>query len=64
MTRKEWTAVGVVIAGGILLQIPGHDDALMDHAGMEHGEAPAEMAQAAQANARLQTVALDVTGMT
>jgi len=64
MTRKEWAAVAVVIGGGILLQIRGHDDAMMDHAGMEHGEMPAEMVQAAEANARLQTVALDVTGMT
>lgn len=64
MTRKEWAAVSLVIVGGILLQIPGHDVTMVDHDGMEHSQMPAEMVHGAEANARLQTVALDITGMT
>jgi len=61
MGWKQWSAVAVVIGGGILLQIPAHDDAEMDHGAMGHGEMPADMA-AAQGS--LHTVALHVTGMT
>lgn len=61
MGWKQWTAVAVLIGGGILLQIPGHDDAEMDHAAMGHGEMPADMADA---QGPYTTVALDVTGMT
>lgn len=63
MTRREWAAVVLVIGGGILLQIPGHDDGAMDHAGMDHaGMDHAEMEHGA--DARLETVVFDVTGMT
>ena len=61
MTWKEWTAVGAVIGFGIVLQIPGHDDATMEHEVAGHGEMPAEMAVA---TGLYRTVALDVTGMT
>ena len=61
MSWKEWTAVGLVIGGGILLQIPGHDVVPRDHEDMGHGEMPAEMAVA---TGPYRTVALDVTGMT
>ncbi len=61
MGWKQWTAVAVLIGGGLLLQIPGHDDADMNHAAMGHGEMPADMAEA---QGSYTTVALDVTGMT
>ena len=61
MGWKQWTAVAVLIGGGILLQIPGHDDAGMDHAAMGHSEMPAGMAEV---QGPYSTVALDVTGMT
>ncbi len=61
MSWKEWTAVSVVIGAGILLQIPGHDDAQMDHEAMGRGDMPAQMAAATGV---YRTVALDVTGMT
>lgn len=42
MDWKQWSLVAVLIGGGILLQIPGHDDADMDHgathpAKVDHG---------------------------
>lgn len=61
MGWKQWFAVALVIGGGILLQIPGHQDAEMDHAAMEHGEVPAHTAEA---QGPYRTVALEVTGMT
>jgi len=61
MGWKQWGAVVVVIGGGILLQIPGHDDMVMDPASVGAGEIPAEMAAVA---GPFQTVALNVTGMT
>ena len=61
MGWKQWSAVAVVIGGGILLQIPGHNDAEMAHAAMGHSEMQADMAEAQGA---YRTVALDVTGMT
>ena len=61
MSWKEWTAVGVVIGAGILLQIPGHDEMEMDPEAMGHGEMPTDMAAA---TGPYRTVALDVTGMT
>jgi hypothetical protein len=58
MGWKQWSAVAVVIGGGILLQIPGHDAAM----------SPAEMAAMSGSmdapSSMYQTVALDVTGMT
>ncbi len=53
MGWKEWTAVAVVIGGGILLQIAAPMDAL-DKGG----------AHPAAATGPFRTVALDVTGMT
>ena len=61
MGWKQWSAVAVVIGGGILLQIPGHEDTVMDYAATERGEVPADMADV---EGTLRTVALDVTGMT
>ena len=75
MSRKEWAAVLVVIGAGIVLQIPGQDNATMDHPGMdgsgmgqpgamEAAPAPAAAPEGATEDARLVTVLLDVTGMT
>jgi hypothetical protein len=50
-----------VIGGGILLQIPAHDEAEMNHGAMGHGEMPADMAGT---QGSFRTVALHVTGMT
>ena len=62
MGWKQWSAVAVVIGGGILLQIPGHEDAAMDHgATFLQGDVPPDMANV---EGTLRTVALDVTGMT
>lgn len=61
MGWKQWSAVAVVIGGGILLQIPGHDDMDMNSVGMGHSEIPASMADA---QGPYRTVALEVTGMT
>ena len=60
MGWKQWSAVAVVIGGGILLQIPRHD-AVMDQGPMLRGDVPADMADV---EGTLRTVALDVTGMT
>lgn len=61
MGWKQWSAVAVVIGGGILLQIPGHEDAAMDPGAMLRGAVPADMAEV---EGTIRTVALDVTGMT
>ncbi len=61
MGWKQWSAVAVVIGGGILLQIPGHDVSSMDHAAMGHSDVPTDMADV---QGPYTTVALDVTGMT
>ncbi len=61
MGWKQWSAVAVVIGGGILLQIPGHEDAAMDHGATVQRDVPADMADV---EGTLRTVALDVTGMT
>lgn len=63
MGWKQWSAVAVVIGGGILLQIPGHDemDMEMDAGAMEAGVMPAEMTHV---TGPYRTVVLDVTGMT
>ena len=55
MGWKEWSAVAVVIGGGILLQIPGHDEGEMDHGAMP---------VMAEPQGPYTTVALDVAGMT
>ena len=60
MGWKQWLVVGMVIAGGILLQSPGHDPAVMDH-DLHSGDMPAEMGAL---NGPYRTVALQVTGMT
>ncbi len=61
MGWKQWSAVAVVIGGGILLQIPGHEEAAIDHGATLHGDVPADMADV---EGTIRTVALDVTGMT
>ena len=60
MGWKQWSAVAVVIGGGILLQMPGHDE-VMDPGAMLRGDVPADMADV---EGTIRTVALDVTGMT
>ena len=60
MGWKQWSAVAVVIGGGILLQIPRHD-AVLDQGAMLRGDVPADMADVEET---FRTVALDVTGMT
>ena len=61
MGWKQWSAVAVVIGGGIVLQIPGHDEMPMDPDITAHDWMPAEMAEPAPPYT---TVALHVTGMT
>lgn len=61
MGWKQWSAVAVVIGGGILLQIPGHDEMDMNPGAVGRGVIPAEMADM---QGTFRTVALDVTGMT
>ncbi len=61
MGWKQWSAEAVVIGGGILLQIPGHEDAAMDHGATVQWDVPVDMADV---EGTLRTVALDVTGMT
>lgn len=60
MGWKQWMAACAVIGFGILSQIPGHDDALMDHGTDNH----ATMPTMAEPQGPFQTVALAVTGMT
>ena len=40
MGWKQWAAVCAVIGVGILSQIPGHDDAEMDHTSDDHATMP------------------------
>jgi len=61
MGWKQWSAVAVVIGGGILLQIPPHDDAAMDRGATVQRDVRADMADV---EGTFRTVALDVTGMT
>ena len=61
MGWKQWLAAVVVIGGGILLQIPGHDDAVTDHAGMAQEGLPPDMSPV---EGPFRTVALEVAGMT
>ena len=51
----------MVTGGGILLQIPGHEDAAMDRGATVQGDVPGDMADV---EGTMRTVALDVTGMT
>jgi len=60
MSKKEWVAIAVVIGGGILLQIPGHDAMEMNHEDKEHSMAPA----IGDVTPGLERVGLHVTGMT
>ena len=60
MGWKQWAAVVVVIGAGIVLQIPDHGDALMDHQAM----GDADMTQASDVQGPFTRVALNVTGMT
>lgn len=61
MGWKQWSAVAVVIGGGIVLQIPGHDEMVMEPDPAAHSRMPANMAEP---DAPYTTVTLDVTGMT
>lgn len=61
MTSKEWAAVAVVVGGGILLQIPGHDEMNTEPTAAGLSEMPADMAEVV---GPYEQVALDVTGMT
>ena len=61
MGWKQWSLVAVLIGGGILLQIPGHDDMEMDREAVEHADPPAGMIDPPPP---FKTVALEVTGMT
>lgn len=60
MGWKQWLAIGVVIGGGILLQIPKDHSSRMDRAAEEH----AAMNGTAEAEGPYATVALEVMGMT
>lgn len=69
MGWKQWTMVAVVIGGGILLQIPGHDDMGMADRGAVDRTGAGSMTDGlpegmAEMPAAYTTVALDVTGMT
>lgn len=61
MGWRQWSLVAVVIGGGILLQIPGHDSMEMPGRGDGAYGAPPAMAEMP---APYTTVALQVTGMT
>ena len=61
MTSKEWAAVAVVVGGGILLQIPNHDEMNREPTSVGRSEIPADMAEVV---GPYEQVALDVTGMT
>ncbi|GMR13545.1 MAG: hypothetical protein BMS9Abin29_1757 [Gemmatimonadota bacterium] len=61
MSWKEWTAVGIVIGAGILLQIPADHEMVTDQEAMAGREM---LADAATTMGTYRTVALDVTGMT
>jgi hypothetical protein len=62
MGWKQWAAVVVLIGGGVLLQIPGHDDeASSKHADSKHA---AMSAGQAEPQGPYATIALEVTGMT
>lgn len=58
MSKKEWAAAGLAIGLGILLQIPAHESmsGSADEGGM--------LLELSEANPTMETVALDVTGMT
>lgn len=60
MGWKQWAAVCAVIGVGILSQIPGHDDAAMEHPSDGH----ATMPSMPEPQGPFATVALEVTGMT
>lgn len=61
MGWKQWSLVTVLIGGGILLQIPGHDVMEMEREVVEQAHLPASMTDPEHP---FRTVALDVTGMT
>lgn len=61
MGWKQWLTVAVVIGGGILLQIPGHDEMEMDSGVRGQDQMLVDMTHATRP---YRTVALDVTGMT
>ncbi len=62
MSWKEWTAVGLVIGVGVVLQIPVHDDGMAEQNGSSHltEMAPDQVGD----NGPYRSIALEVTGMT
>ena len=66
MSKRSWLLVGLVLGGGVLLQIPGWGGHAEHHAtdGHDHGSM-AQIAAAATAEHPGQSVVtLEVTGMT
>lgn len=61
MGWKQWSLVAVLIGGGILLQIPGHDVMQMEHEAVARDDLPPSMVDPLPP---FQTMALEVTGMT
>jgi len=61
MGWREWCAVAVVIGGGIVLQIPGHDEMAVGSDPAALSRMPADMAEP---QAPYTTLSLAVTGMT
>ena len=64
MSWKHWTAVLVVIGGGILIQIPRHDMPVPDHRHGGAAIASTEPNSSGSAIGPYRTVGLEVTGMT
>lgn len=61
MGWKQWSLVAVVIGGGTLLQIPGHDAMDMGSGSENRSEVPASMVDP---EPPFRTAVLEVTGMT
>ena len=60
MSWKHWAAVLVVIGIGIVLQIPRHEQEMVEHDAGAAAHTPVE----ADPQGPYRTVALEVTGMT
>lgn len=66
MSKRSWLLVGLVLGGGILLQIPSWGGHAEHHAedGHHHGSVTEMAASVAAENPGQRTVTLEVTGMT
>lgn len=67
MSRTQWFLALLLVVGGILLQIPNHDTAVMDH--RDHAGGPPSGHESIGGNEAEEpgpyhTVVLEVTGMT